>query len=245
MMNFFRKFQVHFILTILGFFVLSIAIGFGTGNKGSPMATVVEVDTGRRTDKIPLYVFYQRYNRAMAQIPPNTTVDKTVQQAKRDETIQELVQDSVFADQAERFGIEVPDRQVATSLAQVPLFQENGAFSPQAYTRALQYQLHATPKEFEEEQRHAIARFKLNWLIRSCLKMTDREFEVAYSIRGPEIEKELAKEKKAGEPPVQFKERVREQLLQEKIVASFNQWFRQLGERIKVKPHLDVIQGIS
>jgi hypothetical protein len=246
MMKFFRKFQVHFIIAILGFFVLSIAVGFGTGmlDQASPLDAVAEVDLGRRTDEIPVYVFLSRYNRAMAQVPSGTPVDKSFQDAKRQEVMQELVQDSVFADQSRKLGIHVPDRQVVSSLAQVPLFQENGAFSPQAYGRALQYQLHTTPKEFEEEQRNAIARFKLNWLIRSCIKMTDAEYDMAYAVRGAEIERELKKDRKPAEL-ANLKDQVREQLLQQKIVSAFELWFRQLGERIKVTPHLERLQGLS
>ena len=94
--------------------------------------------------------------------------------------MRDLVQSYVFSQQeSDRFGIKVPDAQVAISLAQVQqAFQEKGQFSPRLYGQALQYELHLTPQEFEEEQRRSIAFYKLRWLIQSCIKVTDKEFEM-------------------------------------------------------------------
>jgi hypothetical protein len=38
---------------------------------------------------------------------------------------------------------------------------------------------------------------------------------------------------------------LREQLLQEKTLWSFNQWFTQIGQKTKVTPHLDLIEGVT
>ena len=233
MTDFLRKYQIHILSGLLAFFLIYIALGFGGSffTSGAPTDAVAEVDGA----KIPLRLFYARYSRALDQIKPGTTLDEAGRTQKRDEVLRDLIQGVVFDKQAKRYGIQVPDQQVISSLAQVPAFQEKGVFSPQLYGRALQYQLKSTPEDFEEEQRGAIAFFKLRYLIQSSVKVTDKEVDMArayaQSIKNPDAKKTFAD--------------LHDQLWQEKTIWTFNQWFGQIGQKIKVKPHLDLIQGVT
>src|ERR1039458_2866137 len=118
MMDFLRIYQVHVLAGLLTFFLLYIALGFGTSFfiKGSPNDTVVEVDGV----KVPLQKYWIRYNWSLDQGKP---LDAAGRAQKRDETIRDLVQNVVFKEEVERFGVQVPDRQVAVSLTQIPAFQ--------------------------------------------------------------------------------------------------------------------------
>jgi len=232
-MNFLRKYQIHILTGLLSFFLIYIALGFGGSffTKGAPTDPVAEVDGA----KIPLRLFYARYSRALDQLKPGTTLDEAGRTQKRDEVLRDLIQSVVFDKQAKQYGILVPDQQVISSLAQVPAFQEKGAFSPQLYGRALQYQLKSTPEDFEEEQRGSIAFFKLRYLIQSCVKVTDKELAMdrayAQSVKNPDAKKTDAD--------------LHDQLWQEKTIWIFNQWFTQIGQRTRVKTHLDLIEGVA
>src|ERR1017187_386486 len=174
MMDFLRKYQMHVLTGLLTFFLIYIALGFGSSFfvKGSPNDTIVEVDG----QKIPLKMYWSRFNRALDSSKP---LDKTGRDQKRDETIRDLVQSVVFKRETERYGILVPDQQVAVSLTQIPAFRtKEGQFNPQLYMQALESQLKMTPQEFEEEQRLSIGFFKLRWLIQSAVKVTDKEMEL-------------------------------------------------------------------
>jgi len=221
MMNFLRKYQMHVLAGLLAFFLLYIALGFGTSFfvKGSPNDTIVEVDG----EKVPLHQFWSHYNRALDQAKP---LDKAGRDQKRDEAIRDLVQAVVFKREVGRFGILVPDQQVAVSLTQIPGFQSEGRFSPQLYMQALQSQLKMSPQDFEEEQRLSIGFFKLRWLIQSAIKVTDPEME--FSGQRPE----------KGD-----REALRKKLWEEKTTFCFNQWLTQIGQKLRVKPHLDVLEG--
>jgi hypothetical protein len=240
-MNLLRKYQIHILVSLLSVFLFYIAIGAGTaifGGKGAPTDTLIEVDG----HSIPLYEFYTHYNRALGQVPAGTVLDKAGEQAKREEVIRDLVQGVVFQEQAEHFGIDVPDRQVASSLTQIPAFQDKGVFSGQAYMRALQYQLKTTPKEFEEEQRAAIARFKLNYLIRSSVKLSDQEFDMLAAQEGAALAKKVTQDSKEKRSPAELKAAMRDEVWQEKVLWSFNQWYAQLGQHLKTKTHFDLLQ---
>jgi len=232
MMKFLRKYQYHIFLFTTIVFLLGTFVGFGGyffTPKGGPNDSIAEVDG----TKIPLRLFNSRYERALNNIKPGTTLDDNARKQIREESLRDLVQSVVFDEQAKHYGIVVPDEQVVNSLAQVPAFQDKGHFSPDLYGRALAYQLKTTPQDFEEEQRTSIAFFKLRWLIQSCVKVTDKEADMARSFaiatKSPDAKKD----------PAAF----RDQLWQQKMLFCFNQWFTQIGQRVHVKTHLDILEG--
>ncbi len=232
-MNFFQKYKIHIGATVFAFFIITTFIGFGGSfwAPGAPTETVIKVDN----EKIPLYQFITHYERALTQVEPGVTLDEKARQQKRDETIRDLVTFVAYRKQAKLYGIEAPDAQVRNSLAQYPAFQENGQFSLNAYSRALQSQLRTTPQEFEEEQRVSIAFMKLRWLIQSCVRVTEAELEMAYAMEHKGDMKNFAKEKSA----------FHQKLLQEKTMWTFNQWLAQVGSQLRVKPYMDRIERVA
>ncbi len=233
MMNFLRKHQYKIFLFTMVTFLGGTFIGFGgyffSGKSSGD--TLLEVNG----DKVPLRLFYSHYRQATDQAKPGS-LDAAGRQQKRDEVIRDLVQSVVFEHEAERYGVHVPDAQVAMSIAQVPAFQENGAFSPRLYMQALQSQIQLAPKDFEEEQRRNLAFFKLRWLIQSAIKTTDEEAAMVYAMMPPQSKKGTFEKEK---------HHFMAQLWQEKVLWSFNQWFNQLGQSVKVQTHLDLLEGIK
>src|ERR1017187_1896542 len=104
MMNFLRKYQVHILAGLLAFFLIYIALGFGTSFfvKGSPNDSIIDVDG----EKVPLRLYWNHFNRAIDQ---SKALDKATRDQKRDETIRDLVQSVVFKHQVDLYGIRVPD----------------------------------------------------------------------------------------------------------------------------------------
>ena len=251
MMDFLRKYQMHVLSGLLAFFLCYIALGFGSSFfvKGGANDTIVEVDG----QKVPLRLYWSRYSRTL---DPSKPLDKAGRDQKRDETIRDLVQSIVFKRETERYGIQVPDQQVAVSLTQIPAFRNQGQFNPQLYMQALESQLKMTPQEFEEEQRLSIGFFKLRWLIQSAVKVTDKEMELngsyAEFAKANVVEDIEQNDKKTGKvsghekrrrADAEIRELFRKRLWDEKTLFGFNQWFMQIGQKLRVKPHLDVLEG--
>lgn len=251
MMNFLRKYQMHVLSGLLAFFLIYIALGFGTSFfvKGSPNDTIIEVDG----EKVPLRMYWSHYRRSLDQTQP---LDEAGRNRKRDETVRDLVQTVVFRQQADVYGVRVPDRQVAVSLTQIPAFQSNGQFSPQLYMQVLGSQLRMTPQDFEEEQRVSVGFYKLRWLIQSVVQVTDKEMELSgqYPVfaKASQIEESEVRDPKTGKvtghnkrrrTPEEIRELFRKKLWDEKTLFCFNQWMTQLGQKLRVKPHLDVLES--
>lgn len=232
MMRFLRRYQYHIFLATMAVFLSGTFIGFGSYFFGKgPMDTVAEVNG----EKIPVRLFWGRYQQAITQIPSNDPKSADLRKQKRDEILRDLIQSVVFQEEARRYGIFVPDQQVVISMVQIPAFiDKQGHFDPSRYSQTLQA-LQLSPKDFEEEQRRQIAFFKLRWLITSCIKVTDKETEMAYAAQHNGSMKGY--EKEAG--------KLRDQLLQDKTMFVFNQWFAQISQRTRVKMRLDAIEGRS
>ncbi len=237
MMTFLRKYKVHILTGLLAFFVIYIALGFGSSFfvKGSPNDTVLEVDG----QDVPARKYWNYYNRS---IDPSRAMDQAARDQKRDEVIRELVQAVIFAREIKKYGIVVPDAQVAVSLTQIPAFQNEGRFDPQRYMQMIYSQLKTTPQEFEEEQRMSIGFFKLRWMIQSVIKVTDKELEMADGY-ADFAKANALDDKKRKRTPQEIRELFRNKLWNDKVIYSFNQWLMQLGQNLRVKPHLDVLEG--
>lgn len=251
MMTFLRRYKVHVLSGLLAFFVIYIALGFGSSFfvKGSPNDTVVEVNG----EDVPVRKYWTYYNRSL---DPNRPLDEAARKQKQDETIRDLVQSVIFTKEIDRYGIAVPDRQVATSLTQIPAFQSDGRFDPSRYVQMIRSQLRTTPQEFEEEQRMSIGFYKLRWMIQSAIRVTDLELQQAEGFadfaKANQFEETEIKDPKTGKvtdhkkrkrSEAEIRELFRSKLWNDKVMFSFNQWLNQLGQNIRVKPHLDVLEG--
>jgi hypothetical protein len=221
---------MQFFIITLTTFLVGVFVSFG-GSFFGPMRgnTLVEVND----DNISLRLYESHLFQSLSRLPPEEAAKPEVRAARRDETIRELVQSYVFWRQAKQYGIKVPDQQVANSLAQVAGFQRNGAFDPQIYAQALRDYIRLSPVEFEEEQRRSIAFFKLRWLIQSVIEVTDKEVEEAYLRKNGSL-KNFDKDKGS----------FRDQLWEEKVIWSFNQWYGQIGQNLKVKTHFELLEGM-
>jgi SurA-like protein len=252
MMNFLRKYQIHVLTGLLAFFLIYIALGFGTSFfvRGSPNDAIVEVDG----EKVPLRTYWSHYYRSIDTTRP---LDKAGQAQKRDETVRDLVQQVVFKREISRYGIRTSDSQVAVSLTQVPAFQTDGHFDTGRYVRVIQTQLHTTPQEFEEEQRMSIGYYKLRWMIQSVIKVTDKELELASGdypafAKAAAMEETEVRDPKTGKvtghnkrrrSEAEIRELYRKKLWEDKTLFAFNQWLTQIGQQLRVKTHFEVLEG--
>lgn len=251
MMTFLRKYKVHVLSGLLAFFVIYIALGFGSSFfvKGSPNDTVIEVNG----EDIPVRKYWTYFNRSLDTSRP---LDDAARAQKRDETVRDLVQSVIFTREVSRYGISVPDTQVAVSLTQIPAFQTEGRFDPQRYRQMIGTQLKTTPQEFEEEQRMSLGFFKLRWMIQSVIKVTDNELQMASGypefakaqlyeekdIQDPKTGK-VARHEKRKRTDAELRELFRSKIWNDKVIFAFNQWLTQLGQNVRVKTHFEILDG--
>jgi len=238
-MNWLRKHKNVILIGTVSGFIISTFVGFGLYMGFGPTGSgfVLEVNT----EKIPYSRYTTLYNRVVGnrRDKGEELSPETLQQIK-DEVIQSLVRESVFVQEAERYGIRVSDNELAQSLAQIPAFQKDGKFDIQTYAQALRFALRTTPEEFEESQRRQIIVARLQAFVSKRITITDKELERDYL---------MSKQIASGPVPPKlikdFEENKvshRTKILQEKGAHILNRWYQQLGTNLQVKNHLPEIE---
>jgi peptidyl-prolyl cis-trans isomerase D len=232
MMDFFRKhMKVIFLITIVGF-LAGAFIGFGGyffGARG-PADAVAEINGV----KVPYRHYTSLLNRALENLRQNKTdtSDESMIRLKQ-EVLQEIIQEEVFWQEAKKYGITVSDQELAAAIQNYPAFQNNKAFDRNAYFQVVYQRLRTTPREFEESQRRQIAISKLRQLIASNVKISEPELRLEYA-------------RAHGGNMAAFdqdREKFLESFQKDKTMMTFNEWFKQLNQTMKIKVFLDEIEG--
>ena len=105
-------------------------------------------------------------------------------QTVRKQALQELIQNRLLVEEAERRGLKVGDEELQAHIVQMAAFNNQGRFDQRVYERTLQ-NVNMTPAVFEASQREYIMRLKLERLVEDSVAVTDAELAAAYQIRNP------------------------------------------------------------
>lgn len=230
MMDFFRRnMRAIFAITAVGF-LAGIFIGFGGYFFGSKSFTDKVADVNGVP--IPYRSYTLLYNRVIDNMrESNTDLNDEALKRKKDEVIQDLIQEEVFWQESRKYGIIVTDNEIAIDISNFPAFQQGGKFSKQLYFQALSWKLHMTPGEFEESRRRQIAIARLRSLITSGIKITDRELLENYKEKNKGKIKNFEKDK----------EKFYNEVLQEETIALLNEWYKSISASLKVKVYSEKV----
>jgi len=163
---------------LMGLVVLSF-IGWFAMPQGDRSAVVAVVNGKKilstdhtRAYRQNLYQAEARYGRAL-------TNDQ--QEAISEQTRQQLIEEAVVMQEAERLGIEVSYAEVLASYAESPSFQdENGIYDPNLMERYLKRN-QMNIADFDERQRQALVRAKLQMLVIQGASLSDAELRQAFT----------------------------------------------------------------
>src|SRR5262249_2022697 len=148
----------------------------------------------------------------------------------RTRTLQDLVRETVFLKEADKYGVEVTDAEVAQYIQSIPAFQHDGKFDQQTYIQVLYQVIHTPPDEFEDERRKDIKIQKLQMILASAVKIGDIEFNWRFQKKMAETADADAKKKLTDNPDA-----FREDLRREEVNQVFNEWLTAINAQLKVK----------
>ena len=229
-MDFLRKhMQTIFLITIIGF-LAGAFVGFGSYLFGSktPADAVAEVNG----TNIPYRDYAVLLNRVVDNLSKTQEVTDEVMKQKKQEVLQDLIQEEVFWQQSKKYGIVVSDAELAADIQHYPAFQRDGRFDQNAYFQVLYQVMKTTPQQFEESRRKQIAIFKLRQLIASNVRISEPELQLEYARTHGGSMADFAKNR----------DKSLETLRQQKVMLVFNEWFKQLNQTVKIKVHLEEIE---
>ncbi len=97
----------------------------------------------------------------------------------KERAVKDLVNRILLLQEARHLGLKVTDEELEASIHSIPAFQKDGLFDKATYTRALQ-RVRLNPKDFEANQRDMLLINKLQGLILSSVRVSEREVQEAY-----------------------------------------------------------------
>ncbi len=142
----------------------------------------------------------------------------------RTQALRDLIQNRLLIQEAERQGLKATDREVQQAIMSIPAFSVQGRFDKVSYERYLDY-VNMKPSAFEESQREAILRQKLERVVEDGVAVTDEELRTAYASRNPKA--------KAGDFE-KNKETFRQSLLAEKRRTALDAFVQGLARKSKI-----------
>lgn len=95
------------------------------------------------------------------------------------QTLDQLINQALLAQEAEKSGLEVTKDELIKAIAATPAFQNNGVFNRDRYLQILAYE-RMTPEQYEAGQRSQLLVTKLRNQLEQGLAVTPEEIEAAY-----------------------------------------------------------------
>lgn len=176
--------------TIIAAFIGTIFLVWGKGDdspSGSQTSTMAATVNGTiipmeqyQIAQRNLYQFYQGIYRE--QFTPDLEKKLRIGQ----QALDQLVEDTLLLQAAEKQGIEASKQEIVDAIAAFPAFQENGAFSKTRYIEVLNYQ-RMTPKEFESIQEGQIRIRKMRESLEGQVAVTEEDIQKEFRERNEKI----------------------------------------------------------
>lgn len=104
----------------------------------------------------------------------------------RQQALDQLIDQTLLLEEAERFGLSVSEQELVNAIAREPAFQENGVFSKSRYLQALNYQ-RMTPDQFEVMQRQSLLIEKVRDKLQEGISVSDEEIAAEFKTQNEKV----------------------------------------------------------
>jgi len=194
MLTFVRK-QQKSALIKLAFIVIILSFIVGYAMLTSPGGKSGEADSASLAarvngQEIPYKDFQQTYSN-LYRLYQNVYREQFTpalekQLGLRRQAYDQLIDQTLLLQEADRLDLEVPHQDLVDSIAKIPTFQENGAFSKQRYLQVLGYQ-RMTPDEFEALQEHQLLLEKIRDKLQEGVSVSEEEIAAEFKTRNEKV----------------------------------------------------------
>lgn len=171
MFDFVRKNKKAIFTFTLTAFIGSIFIGFGAYLWEGGTTEAIFVINNK---KVPIRRFHQVYRNVVANLRSSGEVNEETLRQTRNDVLHDLIREEAFYQYAVKFGIVVPDQEIAFNIASIKRFQRDGRFDPNLYYLFLRT-MNMSPHDFEEMQRRQLMGMKLRKFIDESVLFTEDE----------------------------------------------------------------------
>ncbi len=175
MLNVMRKQAGSWMIKVILFAIVIVFVFWGVGSFRSREASKVAVVN----DEIISVVDYRRaYNNLLDQYRQrfgSSLNDGMIEMLQvKNQALNQLIDRTVLLQEAKKLDLRVSDAEVAESIKQTAVFQNNGSFDNRRY-RSILAQVHLSPEEFESDQKNVLLGQKLTRIIMGAAKVSEAE----------------------------------------------------------------------
>ena len=186
-----RQKRSWLILLLLGIGVLAfVMVGtYPQGDQGG-VVTIAEVN-GEKITSTEVENRYQRMLQNYQQLLSGTMTPAEIAQLDlRGEILNDLIQQRLLLQEAQKMGLQATDDELAASIAGNSAFQTGGRFNKNVYSHMLRAQ-GVSPGQFEAQQRDSLTIRKLFNLIQDSMPVTEDELKGRYQLDNEQINLEF------------------------------------------------------
>jgi peptidyl-prolyl cis-trans isomerase D len=248
MLDVMRKHSKSFLIYVLfGIIIVVFIISFGPGSECAPKGEVTAAEINGR--RVPITEFENIYNhdpRFQFRDRREDTAD--LRQAAMDA----LVEREILAQEAERLGLRVSNRELARRIRSLAWWQKDGKFDMEYYKRWVSGVMNSSIPAFEERLRKDFLGEDLRRMVLTTVQVSDTEVEAEWRNRNAKVDLEFveidpAEYRSTGPLPAtdvqQWKEKNRKKLEEHWSTKRFLYFARKLYHlrqiALKVPPAAD------
>ncbi len=183
MLDIVRNKQKSIIIKIaFAIIILSFVIGYAMlSAPGGPAAEDASAEAATVNGKSIAFNDFQSTYSNLYQLYQNIYQDQFTPALEKqlklaEKTINNLVDQALLQDEAERLKIEISSKELVDAIANIQAFQDNGVFNKERYLQVLAYQ-RLNSDQFEAMQRSELTSNKVREQIQSGVEVTDADIE--------------------------------------------------------------------
>ena len=173
------------IALIFGAIILTFIFSFGRGSSGfrtrTPETWAAKVNGDLVTASDFMQAYSSRFKQMSAMRGGKYTTDNAKQDNLRAETLRNLIDQELIAQQADDLGIRVSDAEVADAIARNPQLQQDGKFDFDYYKRVVENYYGMSINRFEEAYRRDLLRAKVVQAAIAGANVSEDEVKAAWT----------------------------------------------------------------
>lgn len=145
-------------ILLFGIIIVVFALQFGPGSRGftAKGTAAAEVNGEKVTPGEWSFYYTQLYN-MYQRFDPNFNNEKAEQMNLRDKALEQIVNQILLTQSAERMGLSVSEKEAATDILKSQAFQEEGKFNKETYKRMVNYYYKMSVSRYEDKHRRDMA----------------------------------------------------------------------------------------
>ena len=187
MLDLMRKHAKNWLVKILLGMVIVVFVFYFGSTRWREKAEAIAIIDGRVIPYVEFHKKYQNLVEAYRQQYKGALTDDILKSLNlKQQAYDSIINQAVILQKAKDLGIEVSEEEIKGSILSTPAFQRDGVFDERIYNQVLR-QNKMTPADFEDSQRMLITTVKLEDLIQSAVKVSDKEAFDLYRLQSEKI----------------------------------------------------------